>query len=100
MRMYILVREKAPVGLRVNSVGHASLACYLKYENTSEMQEWLDRHFNKVTCLVSDEEFELSKQAGDYVVVTEDKLDNMPLAIAFKPRDKWPCYFKGFGLYK
>ena len=100
MRMYILVREKAPVGWGVNAVGHASLMCYLKFKHTPEMKEWLDRHFNKVTCLVSDEEFELSKQAGDYVVVTEDKLDNMPLAIAFKPRDKWPCYFKGFGLYK
>lgn len=98
MRMYILVREKAPVGWGVNGVAHAALMCYLKYHKHPDMVKWL-RHFNKVTCLVSDEEYNLAKTAGDYVEFIENDLDNMPLVLAFKPRDKWPCYFKGFSLY-
>jgi len=98
-RMYILIRRKVPRGWGVNAVGHAALMCYLKFEKEPEVQAWVKESFRKVTCLVSDEEFEYSKKAGHYVVFREDDLDNMVCAIAFKPRGKYPFYFKGFPLY-
>ena len=98
-KMYILVRSKAPKGLGVNSVGHAVLMCYLKFKNDPEMKSWVRESFRKVTCIVSDEEFELAKKAGDYIEFKENDLDNITLSAAFKPRKKFPCYFSGFRLY-
>ena len=99
MKMYILVREKAPKGWGVNSVAHSALLCYLKYKEDPDMVAWLTGSFRKVTCLVNDAEFKLAKKAGHYVEFKEDDLDDMPLSLAFKPRRSFPCYFNGFKLY-
>lgn len=99
MKMYILVRGNAPKGWAVNSVAHASLECYLEYQNHPDMIKWLEESFKKVTCRVTDEELELAKTAGDYVIVTENVLDDMVMCLAFRPREEYPSFFKDFKLY-
>jgi len=98
--MYILVRENAPSGYRVNAVAHASLACYLKFENETNVINWVLDSFKKVTCLVSDEELEECISLVDkYIKITESSLDNELMAIAFCPREDWPLPFRHLKLY-
>jgi peptidyl-tRNA hydrolase len=99
MKMYILVREDAPRGHAINSVGHASLACYLRFKDDPDMQEWLKTSFKKVTCKVSDKEFWRAAKTKDYVSIFENDLDHMLMALAFKPRKNYPKYFSKFRLY-
>jgi peptidyl-tRNA hydrolase len=98
--MYILVRESVPLGLAVTSVAHASLACYLKFRESPEMDEWLSGPFYKAVCAVSDEEFECAKQCEDHVVMSESALGGQEVSIAFKPRLDWPKRFQFFRLYR
>ena len=98
--MYILVKEGIPLGHQVNGVAHASLACYLQHEDDEEVEAWLGWSFKKVTCLVSEEEFERAKGFEDGLIMTESALDGAETVIAFKPRYEWPEIFKTFRLFK
>jgi peptidyl-tRNA hydrolase len=98
--MYILVKEDVAVGHAMVAVAHASLAAYLKFKDAPEVAEWLSGPFYKTICKVNAKEFEKAKEEGDYVVITESKLDDAEVAIAFKPREEWPKRFKFFRLYK
>lgn len=100
MKMYILVRESVPLSFAMVAVSHASLGCYLKYQNSPEIIEWLKGPFYKVICKVNDSEFEKAKQFEDNIIITESNLDNQEIAIAFKPREEWPKSFKFYRLYK
>ena len=97
MKMYILVKENIPTGFAILGAAHASLAAYLKFQETEEVKEWLSGKFYKVICRVNEKEFEKAKTFEDHVVLTESALDNAEIAIAFKPRKEWP---KPFGFYK
>ena len=103
LKMYILVKRSVPVGLGVNSVGHTSLATYLKFKDDPVLQAWLaSKHFRKVTCVVSDKEFEKAKSYPDHVIMTENALsetENPEIAIGFKPREEWPEFFKSLKLF-
>jgi hypothetical protein len=103
LKMYILVKESVPVGLGVNSVGHTSLATYLKFQNDPVTQAWISsKHFRKVTCVVSDKQFEKAKKYPDHLVMTENALsstENAEIAIGFKPRETWPDFFKSLRLF-
>jgi len=100
MKMYILIKDDLPAGFAVLAAAHASLAAYLKFKDSSEIVEWLSGSFFKVVCSVNDKEFEKAKQCPDNVVITESALDNLEVAIAFKPRQEWPKPFKFYKLYK
>ena len=100
MKMYILVKDSVPEGFAVLAAAHASLACYLKFQEDKDMQEWVSGTFYKVVCKVNDKEFEKAKSFEDRVVLTESALDNIEVAIAFKPREDWPKPFKFYRLYK
>lgn len=100
MKMYILIRETVPVGYAILAASHASLAAYLKFQDTTETKKWLSGPFHKVICKVNDKEFETAKKFDDYVLLTESSLDNQEVAIAFKPREEWPKPFKFYKLYK
>ena len=100
MKMYILVKELVLPGIGIVSVAHASLAVYLKYQDRPEMKEWLDSSFRKVVCKVNDEEFERAKSVQDHVILTESKLDNQEISIAFLPRKEWPKMFQFLRLWK
>lgn len=103
LKMYILVKRSVPIGLGVNAVGHTSLATYLKFKDDHVLQAWLaSKHFRKVTCVVSDREFEKAKEYSDYVIMTENALSGTPndeIAIGFKPREEWPEFFKSLRLF-
>ena len=100
MKMYILIKADVPTGFAVLAAAHASLAAYLKFQATPEVEEWLTGPFYKAVCRVSDGEFEKAKGFEDHVVLTESALDNREVAIAFKPREEWPKAFKFFRLYR
>ena len=89
------------MGLAINSVGHAVLACYKDFINNSNMREWADSpKFKKVTCKVTDEEFERAKEFENKVVMTESALDGNEVSMAFCPRHEYPKFFKYLRLYK
>ena len=101
-KMYILVKDSVPLGYAINAVAHASLSCYLIFEHDPDMVNWRDTSFAKVTCKVTEEQFEWAKSIGfDCQIITESRLDNQELAIAFCPREdkEWPSEFKQFPLY-
>ena len=50
LKMYILVKEDIPLGKAVVGIAHASLACYLKFQRTEEVEQWLSRPFYKTVC--------------------------------------------------
>jgi hypothetical protein len=100
VKMYILVRESVPIGFAILAAAHASIACYLKFRDAPEIAVWLAGPFYKVVCKVTDSEFEAAKEFADNVVLTESALDNVEVAIAFRPREEWPKAFKFYKLYK
>jgi len=100
MKMYLLVKESVPTGFAVLAAAHASLACYLKFKDTSGIAEWLSGPFYKTVCKVTDAEFEKAKEYPDHVVLTESALSDREVAIAFKPRKGWPKAFRFYKLYR
>jgi len=100
MKMYILVRDDVPLGFAMVAVAHASLAGYLKFQETAEIKEWLAGPFFKAVCKVNATEFENAKAVPDHVVLTESALENREVAIVFKPRQEWPKMFKFLKLYR
>lgn len=99
MKMYILIREDVELGYAMVATAHASLAAYLKFKDTPEVQQWLSGPFSKTVCVVSSEEFQQAKDVPDNVVITESSMHGKEVAIAFKPREKWPKLFRFFRLY-
>lgn len=100
MKMYILIKESAPIGFALVAVAHASLAAYLKFKETPEVEQWLSGPFYKTICKVNDQEFEAAKVLPDSVVITESALQGQEIALAFKPREEWPKAFKFYRLYR
>jgi hypothetical protein len=100
MRMYILVRESVPLGFAVLATAHASLAAYLRFQDSPEVRAWISGPFYKVVCRVSDVEFERTKEVEDQVVITESALGGAEVALAFRPREEWPKVFKYLRLFK
>jgi len=98
--MYILIKDTLPEGYAILAASHASLAAFLKFRDTPEVNEWISGPFRKVICRVNTAEFDQAKTYIDNVVLTESSLDNQEVAIAFKPRKEWPKMFKFFKLYK
>jgi hypothetical protein len=100
MKMYILIKESVPTGFALVAAAHASLAAYLKYQDTPEVREWVAGPFYKAVCKVTDEEFEQAKSCPDQVVITESALGGAEVALAFKPRAEWPKAFRFYRLYR
>ncbi len=100
MKMYILVKESVPMGCAIVAVAHASLAAYLKYQNSPEVKQWLAGPFNKVDCKVDGVDFERAKLEPNNVVITESALNQEEVAIAFMPRENWPKSFQYFPMYR
>ncbi len=100
MKMYILIKESVPVSYAVLASAHASLAAYLKFKDTEEVNKWLSGPFYKVVCKVNEKEFRKAKEFDDSVILTESTLGDEEIAIAFKPREEWPKSFKFYKLFK
>jgi len=84
------------------AVAHGSLACYLKFKDHPDMQEWLTNSFAKSVCQVSLIEFNAEKAIDPetHVVLTESTLDGEEVAIVYCPRKEYPKRFKFFKLYR
>lgn len=100
LKMYLLVKDSIPAGKAAVGIAHASLACYLKFKEDPDVQQWLSGSFYKTICTVNEAEFEKAKQEADCIIITESSLDNQETVIAFKPRAVYPKSFKYFRLYK
>ncbi|MDG9666670.1 hypothetical protein ONV78_02905 [Hahella sp. CR1] len=100
MKMYILIKDTIPSGYAMVAAAHASLAAYLKFQDTAEVREWLSGPFYKTLCKVNEKQFEKAKTFADHVVVTESALEGQEVALAFKPREEWPKDFKFYPLYR
>ncbi|NHZ92284.1 hypothetical protein F2P45_25240 [Massilia sp. CCM 8733] len=100
MKMVILVRDDVPLGFAMVAVAHASLAGYLKFKDTPDVEAWLAGPFFKAVCIVNAREFENAKQVADHLVLTESALGNREVAIVFRPREAWPKMFKFLKLYR
>jgi len=102
MKMYIAIKEWVPTGHALNVAAHAGLIGWLEFQNLPETQEWLKTSFKKVTCMVTDEEFELLKKVHGSKVITESRLDNAEVGIVFAPRPKeaWPKIMTTLRLWK
>lgn len=99
--MYILILENVPSGHAINSAAHASLACYLRFQDFPSTQEWLATSFKKVTCRVTRQELEIAKGfIPEHVIMTESALDGQVTAVAFAPRAEWDPFFKTLKLWK
>lgn len=93
-KMYILVKRDILMGYKAVAIAHASLAAYLTFKDDPITQDWVTNSFKKVIVEVSNEEFEIAKSLGDYKLITESSLHNMELALAFKPMEIIPSFFK------
>lgn len=100
LKMYILIKDSTPSGFAVLAAAHASLAAYLKFQERTEMKEWLSGSFYKVVCLANEKEFRKAKEFEDNVILTESALDGEEVAIAFMPREEWPKAFRFYRLYR
>ena len=98
--MYILIKDSIDLGHAINSAAHAGLMGYLEWKDDSIIDEWLSNSFRKVTCKVSEKEFQKAMQYDDFVVVTELAFAGAEVGLVFKPRYEWPKFFKFLQLYK
>jgi hypothetical protein len=103
LKMYVLVRDSAPIGLGINGCTHVG---YLagKTFNGPIMKDWEEKSFRKVTCLVSDADFYNAIKAikevnGNYVIFRENDWDDKELSVAFEPRYSFPEIFKTLNLH-
>jgi hypothetical protein len=100
LKMYILVRKRAPVGVGAVNAAHVALMAYLKFKNDPDMKRWVNPGpFYKVVVSVTDAEFKRAKRVYGHVIIREDKWNNSEVAMAFKPRLNWPETFKKFQLF-
>jgi len=102
MKMYIAIKDWVPTGHAVNIAAHAGLIGWLEFQNQEYTQEWLKTSFKKVTCMVSEEEFDKLKEVEYNKVITESRLDNDEVGMVFAPRPKeeWPELMTTLRLWK
>ena len=76
MKMYILIKDSVPLGFSLVASAHASIATYLKFQDSIEVKVWLSGPFQKTICKVNDVEFDCAKEVADHVIITESALDS------------------------
>ena len=62
MKMYIAIKDWVPTGHALNVAAHAGLIGWLAFQEQEDTQAWLKTSFKKVTCMVTDEEFDKLKE--------------------------------------
>jgi hypothetical protein len=98
-KMYIVIKDWVPTGHALNTAAHAGLIGYLEFKHLPETEEWLRDSFKKVTCVVSDEEFEQLLKVENHFVMTESRLDGEVVGAVFAPRREWPPIMKTLRLW-
>lgn len=101
MKMYIFIKDNVPNDFVPVVAAHASLACYLTFENDPLMKEWQKTSFKKVICTVDENNFQHLKGIDKSNVTTESSLGGNEVAISFCPRtDEVGDTFKYYKLWK
>lgn len=87
IKQYIVLRHEISPAVAAIGVGHGVLASYLKWQNDPIVREWVHGIFYKVICQAENrEEWELIKKwQYDKIIMTESSLDNLEIAVVFKP---------------
>lgn len=101
LRAYFLIKKDYPIGYALNSMAHAGTMLAQYYPNIDDpiMNEWYNSSFRKVTCKVTDGQFEKAKQFHENFVVTELAFDKKEVILVFKPRRDWDKFFKRLRLW-
>jgi|AntRauTorcE11898_2_1112593.scaffolds.fasta_scaffold06561_4 hypothetical protein len=101
MKAYILVKDWVDVGHAVNSCCHAGTLISEHWtKDDPAMKEWWEGPIRKVTCKVTEKQFEEAKNFEDWFVVTEEAFDKQEVVLVLKPRKDWPKFFNFLALYK
>lgn len=87
--MYIGIRKGIPNGHAINCAAHASLMCYLEHQDRYFTKTWLEESFKKVTCKITDEQFERMRQIEGAVIVSESALNYTETAVAIPPYEEY-----------
>ena len=100
LKMYILVRKRAPVGVAAVNAAHVALMAYDKFKHDKDMKKWFNPGpFYKVLVAVTDKEWKAAKRVRDHVLIREDMWGDREVAMAFKPRLNWPKAFREFPFF-
>ncbi|EPR68274.1 hypothetical protein ADICYQ_2744 [Cyclobacterium qasimii M12-11B] len=92
--MYIVVKDNIPDKLIPVITAHASLACYRKFEDNEQMKQWINGIFKKVVCIVDEVAFNNLKSESENILLTESRLNDKEVCLAFCPREEYPKKFK------
>lgn len=103
LKMYILVKDSAPIGLGINGCTHAGYLAGKTFDSPI-MKDWEEKSFRKVTCIVSDANFYNAIKAikevnGNYLIFKENDWGDKELSVAFEPRYSFPEIFKTLDLH-
>ena len=90
IKQYIFLRHNISPALAGIGIGHGVLAAYLRWKDEQIVQDWVGGKygpFYKVLCQARDfNEWEaVKKWKEDKVIITESSVDNMEIAVIFKP---------------
>jgi hypothetical protein len=102
LKMYILLKDTTPIYLAPLITAHAAMGAYRKFRGRILMSEWLETElFRKAVCSVTPEQFEKSKEYGEFWAVTENKHKHLgELGLGFDIREEYPKFFKFLPLYR
>jgi len=108
IKVYVLIKDWVDTGHAVNTACHAGAMIAKNWPRRAPQErlydpvinEWWDTSFRKVTCKVTEQQFEKAKEYADWFPVTEMAFDNKEVALVFKPREEWPRFFKFLTLWK
>jgi len=100
LKMYILVRKRAPVGVAAVNAAHVAIMAFDKFKKDKDMKRWWKPGpFYKVLVAVTDAEWKRAKRVRDHVLIREDMWGDREVAMAFKPRLSWPKAFREFPFF-
>ena len=107
-RMYILIREKYPPSVAINSTAHGAMNAFSIWKDAEEFKGWMSYSFRKITCVLNDSEFEsiyktMNKHGIKYLEQTENRLDKAHILTVVFPIDvtkRENKAFKYLRLYK
>lgn len=100
LKMYILVRKRAPVGVAAVNAAHVAVMAFDKFKHDKDMKKWFNPGpFYKVLVAVTDKEWKAAKRVRDHILIREDMWGNREVAMAFKPRLNWPKAFREFPFF-
>lgn len=104
LKAYILIKDTAPIGLGINAASHCGFLLN-KLNGCDNFKEWEKNSFRKVTCLVTNEQFEEAMAMTnpcDRIVFVENDWDGHetePMGVVFAPKYSFPDFFRSFKLH-